>query len=637
MEQNTTPCERVRGLSASRISVIKSSASLRLCDSIRVAAISCAFGMVAMIGGCGSRGGDAEIKPDPERVAKLRDAARIDIGDLAPMKSAREQLVTALELGPADPLTLARFAEVDGLGALLYGIPVTEENAFDPRSPGDPGWRDWAIGKAAFELSRIKSVEQLAAVDGLLAELAKTDKDDPWRIWLQGRSALVAGDRVRASTLFTSTKLPLATIDQANLLAEDGRASDAERVLAPLVEPTRTHVLATLARAIARAEIGDVAGAVKDLGELPADAPPRLHAYRLLGEALVGLANERYDLTGDALAKLGGMKTLPADCQLWERVVWLHLQLGRGGAQGRGDHRAATVARQHCTAYGKATPNPALQRADAGLQLALGKPERARSIAERVPGLWGQLLIAAADLELGLAEPALAALDASAKQSPPKDSPELRVAQVLRLEARVMFSKDKARTEVLAELDGIADQAKSQHARHALGAAYFAIGDLGAAKRELRHAVELTTPESPDPFAYRTHALLAEIALAESDLDTAGQEADRALEIHGGNGVLRVLQARILIRHGEPDRALAALAPVRKEGELSPIAALAVAEALVARKDVTSDQRSQATTLVTSLVGKLPAVELGRVAALVDPKLPAKLKLPVSKPPSKRT
>ncbi len=590
-----------------------------------------------MIGGCGSRGGEAEIKPDPEQIAKLRDAARIDIGDLASMKSVREQLVTALELGPAEPLTLARFAEVDGLSALLYGIPVTEEKVFDPRSPGDPGWRDWVIGKAAFELSRIKSVEQLAAIDGLLAELAKTDKDDPWRIWLQGRSALVGGDRVRASTLFTSTKLPLATIDQANLLAEDGRASDAERVLAPLVEPTRTHVLATLARAIARAEVGDVAGAVKDLGELPADAPPRLHAYRLLGEALVGLANERYDLTGDALAKLGGMKTLPADCQLWERVVWLHLQLGRGGAQGRGDHRAATVARQHCTAYGKATPNPALQRADAGLQLALGKPERARSIAERVPGLWGQLLISAADLELGLAEPALAALDASAKQSPPKDSPELRVAQVLRLEARVMFSKDKARTDALAELDAIADRAKSQHARHALGAAYFAIGDLVAAKRELRHAVELTTPESPDPFAYRTHALLAEIALAESDLDTAGQEADRALEIHGGNGVLRVLQARILIRHGEPDRALAALAPVRKEGELSPIAALAVAEALVARKDVTSDQRSQATTLVTSLVGKLPAVELGRVAALVDPKLPAKLKLPISKPPSKRT
>jgi hypothetical protein len=66
------------------------------------------------------------------------------------------------------------------------------------------------------------------------------------------------------------------------------------------------------------------------------------------------------------------------------------------------------------------------------------------------------------------------------------------------------------------------------------------------------------------------------------------------------------------------------------------LAQLVVAEALVSRPDVTVDQRAQAKTLVTAVVGKLPAAEVGRVAALVEPGLPAKLKLPVGKLPSKR-
>jgi len=574
-------------------------------------------------------------KSDKPASGGTRPDVTIGEGDLATLVAAREKLIPALQQAPSDPELIAQFAEIDGLSALLYGIPVASEAAFSPVEPGSPGWRAWAIGKAAYELSRLKAPEQLAAVGDLLAELAKTDRDDPWRRWLEGRAALAAGDREGARTRFASVRLAIAMIDHARLLAEDGKLIEAEQELGQLLAPEHLHVLASVERAIVRAELGNVRGAVKDAGEIVGDAP-YLAAYRLLVNALIGLANERYDLTGEALGKLGSQRHLPPDCALWERIAWLHLQLGRPGEQTRGDHRAAVVARERCTFYGKkVTPDPRLQQVDAGLTLAYGRPDQALSIADKLTSIGGRIVGAEAALELGKPEVATALLSKRLDDLPQR--PEHRIVQILTLEATAIASKDKPRADALSELATIADTAKDQRARHALGAAYFAIGDLEAAKRELRRVVETTSPTSPDPLGYRTHALLAEIALAESDLETAGREADRAVEIHAGNVAVHLLRARILIRHGDADRALGVLAPMRKQGPLSPEAELAVAEALVSRTAVTADQRDQARVLVTGLVGKVPAAELGRVAALVDPKLPAKLKLPVGKAPPKGT
>jgi predicted Zn-dependent protease len=214
----------------------------------------------------------------------------------------------------------------------------------------------------------------------------------------------------------------------------------------------------------------------------------------------------------------------------------------------------------------------------------------------------------------------------------------------------VQLATGKARDAALVELAAIADQgvkqragsfsrpvAGDQRARQALGAAYVAIGDLAAATRELRRVVEETSIDRPDPYAYRTHQLLAEVAIAQHDLALADAEIEAALKIHPGNAYSRVVQAKIKLRANEPDRALEALAPLRKSGELPPAAKLVVAEALVSRKGVTADQRAQAKALVTEVAGKLQPAEVGRVAALIDPKLPAELALPIANLPKQKT
>jgi hypothetical protein len=54
------------------------------------------------------------------------------------------------------------------------------------------------------------------------------------------------------------------------------------------------------------------------------------------------------------------------------------------------------------------------------------------------------------------------------------------------------------------------------------------------------------------------------------------------------------------------------------------------AEALVARKKVTDEDRQKATELITRLAkSKLPPAELARVALRIDPTLPTTLGLPL--------
>jgi tetratricopeptide (TPR) repeat protein len=240
---------------------------------------------------------------------------------------------------------------------------------------------------------------------------------------------------------------------------------------------------------------------------------------------------------------------------------------------------------------------------------------------------------AEAALELGDATGAAAAVKRAPKMrsSPANDALVVVEQQAVALSAR---GKPKELAAELAKLEALSGAGKTQRGRHAYGATLFALGELAGAKRELRRATLETTPASPNPHGYRTRTLLAEIAIAEGDLALATQEIERALAIHEGNRHTRSVQAQIALRGGDPEKALTLLALLRKSGDLPALAQLVVAEALVIRKEVTADERAQARLLVTGLVGH-PAVgkaELGRVAALVDPKLPGQLKLPVGAP-----
>ncbi len=572
-----------------------------------------AAGVLALALAC--RGGD--------KVAVKVETVALTSGRLSELTDARRSLLATLEEDRTNGAVIAGIAEVDGLSALLYGIPVPEPRVFVAVAPGAPGARSWAIGNVARELTRVDKPEQLDELDKLLAGLG----DDPWRTWLAARIKLARGDRVAAAVLLEGSALPAAKVDRALILADEDRSDDALASLAP------DHELELVTRAVLLAERGELDSAALALKTLKSDAP-RIVAYRLVAQALIGLANQRYELTADALEELGKQRGLPNECPLWERIAWAHLQLGRSTGRAN-DHKRAGITRQRCASLGRATgDNDRLRLVDATLQLELGKLDAALSIASNLGIRWGLVTRAYVLLELGRANEVVP-LFVKIPSFDGRARPENRAAEIVLRQAQASVGTGTARSDALAALAALADAsaADDQRARHALGAASFAIGDLTTAQRELRRVVEETSAQRPDPFAYRTHQLLAEIALVTNDFDTAGAEIDQALVIHPGNAMSYVIQARIAIRRGDPERALATMAPVRKLGELIPAAKLVVAEALAVLKS----DRATARALVVEVKGKLPDAEVGRVAALVDPKLPGELKLPVGKLPKQGT
>ncbi len=575
-------------------------------------------GVLALALACG--GGDkATVKVE---------AVTLTDGRLSELADARTRLISTLEEDRTNGAVIAGIAEIDGLSALLYGIPVPR--VFAPVATGAPGYRSWVIGKVAFELTRADKPEALAPLVSLLESLAGADL---WRDWLGARIDLARGDRVAAMAKLERLSLPVAAIDRAMLRADAGDDRGAAQSLG-----TGMPELAAVMQAVLYAEQGSLESVSRTLAKVKSDAP-RITAYRLVVDALLGLTSQRYDLTAAALDKLGKVRTLPNECWLWERIAWAHLQLGRN-ADRTNDHKIASISRLRCAALGKATgENHKLKLVDATLQLGLAKPEAALELVARIPSVWGRVTRAYALLELGRAAEVSGMFEMDKRTGVTRTGFEDRLVKIVLAQALAQRATGKPRDEAFATLVVLADDSADddQRARHALGAAYYATGDLTAAKRELRRVVEETSVNRPDPFAYRTHQLLAEIAMATHDLETAGPEIERAIVIHPGNPMGYVIQARILIARGDAERALSAMAPLRKLGELIPAGKLVVAEALASIKNATPDQRAQARALVLEAVGKLPPAEVGRVAALVDPRLPSELKLPVGKLPKQGT
>lgn len=601
--------------------------------------------LVALLIACG---GGANTPPPAEPAIVLAEARkRTDAALPDGLATSVDELRKAAETAPQELAIAGHLQRAIGLAALLYAIP---NEPLDPArfATDRQGWRDHVVGQVAFELSRAKDGKAIPRLATLLDDELARDASDPWLHWLRARVALLAGDRTRAAAeldVAVTAKHTLAGIDRAVLAAEAGEVSDS---LARLEAPELAgHPLARVARATIRAEAaaglaakgwGDdapadqLARAYAQLGELHTTAPA-IVAHREVAGMLMALAAERYDQVAASLEKLGSTRALPMDCGLWKRIAWAHVELARGTSKHRprSDFRTASVTRTRC-----AFPAPGLEVVDAALQLALGRPEQARARVARSEVRWARVIEAEAALELGDPRAALEAVrPALASGSATDKRPVTHAARVVEHHARAVLGKGKEREAALAELARLADVAKTQRARQALGAAYLAIGDHVAAKRELRRAATETSIASPDPHGVRTRTLLAEIAFAEGDVALATQELQQALAIHEANQPAKVLQAKLALRANDPEQALAVLASQRKLGGLTPAAELVVAEALVVRKEVTADQRAQARLLVEGLVGK-PAIvpaELGRVAALVDPALPRRLALPVGKLP----
>ncbi len=628
-----------------------------------------------------------------ESVALLQKESKTALGtaDYNGLVESLKKLQEALAQDKANKLTFAYYVESAGLVALLYGeaaIPMRDtlkdgnEGAAGKRpteawvggeqadaaykgvtqqddaiQPGEPGWRELVIGKAAVELSRLHSIEaaatKLAEVNKLLDDHLQTHENDKWARWLKGRAFLAAGDRRAASAAFKTAMdgddgVVIAMIDQANLHVDDGKTDEALALFKKALERSKDHPLAIVGQAIANAEASrEVSETIGDLNaKFTLDKlSPRVSAYRWLALSIASLSIEEYPTAIDAITKAAAGKP-PGDPRFWARVAWVHYKLGRpakpGHANDKGDLAAAASARAKCVWYSKKPdPDPTVQLVDAGLLLASGLPEKVLDVAAKIEGVRPRLLRTYALLDLGNAKEAHTEAEEILKSSTgatgkpcEEGNDQANIEAKILCEQARMISNEKERTLAGDALLNLARAARSKLGRHALGVAYFALGDSVNAKEHLGQAINEISDLSPNPLEYRTRTALAEIALAEKDIANAGKYLDQALDVNSGYFPTLALQAKIVLRNNEPDKALGLLAPIRRESAaITPSVQLTYAEALVLYKGSTPKEKEEAKQILIKLkdvqgVDASRLDEIYRIAMLIDAKLPEELGVP---------
>ena len=605
-------------------------------------------------------------KQKAEAVARLQaeSQAAIPLGDYAGLETCLRKLTEALEKDKTSLLTYAYVAECAALEALLYGTDAESVNTAlklaKEIKPDEPGAREVMIARAALELSRLglgapgdssqtaiaqvaKSTlaEQRKALDAFGAKHEK----DRWVQWLRGRAMLAAGERKAGRAVIRAASegddgLAIAMIDTADLLVDDGLFDQAapiydqvsglyQKALAAYEKSTagndkaeakpKEHPLVVVGRSLGRAEasvqIEDALGEINV--KLTGKQPPRLTAYAGLAMSQAYTAQQDYAKAKESLQKAMSGKRAPNEPRFWARIAW--------ASYARGDVAGTSTARARIVWFGasKAEDEPEVQLVDAALLLASGLPEKALGLSDKLKGVRPQILRAYAYLDLGKPRDAFQEADAASKLAP--DNAE---ARILREQARMMSTEGKERTAATEALEKQARAAKSKIGRHALGVAYLANGNLKDAQVQLEQALAELTDESPNPLAYRSHTALAEILLQNGDIPNAGKQLDEALKLNSGYFPTRALQAKVVLRHGEPDRALEMLKPIFDEmGTVPGSLRLVQAEAIGTKRN---PDKASAAGILKDLKDKdqVPLADLSRTAAAIDPKLPKELGLP---------
>jgi tetratricopeptide (TPR) repeat protein len=628
-------------------------------------------------------------KQKSEAVARLQTESKSSLGngEYTGIVESLSKLQQALEKDKGNKLTFAYYVEAGGLGALLYGearIPSREDptkevlvgpeqvdaayksitSGEDALVAGEPGTREMVIGKAALELARlpndrgkaeivVAATQKLAEVNKMLDDHLAANATDRWAKWLKGRAMLAAGQRRGAAAMLKAAAegpgeegLVVAQIDYANLLIDDGKTADGLKWFKTALDRTKgNHQLAILGEAIAKSEASiDVNETIGDLNAkfVVDKASSRVAAYRWLALAIANLAIEEYPTAIEALGK-ATLNKPPAEPRFWSRVAWVHYKLGRPARpenKQKSDLEEADNAFGRCIYFSpKPEADPTMQLVDSGLSLARGLPDKVLDLAAKIEGVRPRLLRTYALLDLGKSKEAydeageiLKTATGSSGKACEEGNDQANIEAKILCEQARMLSNDKERTAAADALLGLARQAKSKLGRHALGVAYLSLNDLVNAKEHLGQAVKDISDTSPNPFEYRTRTALAEIALLEKDLVTADKIVKEALNINTGYYPTRALLARILVRNKQGDEAMGLLQPILAEASANtPMVQLTLAEALIVKKDSTAKDKESAEKILTELKGKpgIPAEEIGRVAAMIDPDLPKKLDVPV--------
>jgi tetratricopeptide (TPR) repeat protein len=578
-------------------------------------------------------------------VAHLQDDAKAALanGDFAGLETSISKLGDAVKKDPNNSLSVAYAAEATGLEALLYG---TDGDRVDQAlklgghdiKDGDPGSRELIIGKAAVELSRLAQNEAAAAT---LAEVEKSldtylaKHDDRWARWLKGRALLAAGQRKAGQATIKQAAegtdgLVVAMIDLADLLVDEGQLDDAFALYDKALAKSANHPLAVLGKSLARAEASvQASDAIDDLNvKLPKDLDrvPRAYAYKNLALALADAGIEEYAQSLEALRKSMAGKTPPSEPRFLARVAWAHYA--------RGELAAAANARRPIAWYGpkgsKPEDDPVVTLVDAALLLASGLPDKSLDLASKLSGVRPALLRAYADLDLNKPKDAIEEATDVTKKAPDNVEAQILLQWATMVQAAA-DKNDKDRAAAADALEKLARKTKSKLGRHALGMAYYMIGDNKDAQPQLEQAVTDVSDDQPNPLSYRTRTALADILLAAGDIPGAGKQLDEALKVNSGYFPALAMQAKVVLRNNDPDRALDLLAPLTKEdGAMTPVAQLVLAEALCThKKGATPKDKSDAEALLTALKDKAAPEDIGRAAFACDPKLPEKLGVPV--------
>lgn len=610
-------------------------------------------------------------KQKAEAILGLQQEATVatGAGDYPGLEIAHAKLIEANKRDDHNTLTQAYIVQNAGLEELLYGKAIENMDELyagvsKAMQPGDPGSREMVVGKVAMVLARLgvgvqasgsqdpnlyaAQREQLTAATKLVDDYLAAHDDDKLVRWLKARCQLAAGERKAARASLKKAAdgedgLVLALIDQADLLADDGAVDDAVALYDKALKKAPGHTLAVLGRALARSASGFEPGQViddlnvgvgdKDLGGGRANAYRALAlGFAELGIEDYGKANEQFKL---ALSTAQDMKATPPmpviEPRFWAAMAWSHYV--------RGDLDAALKARTQVVHYGKskAEDDPSLQLVDAGFALAGGRPDHALDAVSKleVQGPRARTIKTYALLDLGKTKDALAEADELVKLTTPKtEGAKASIeARILQAQAKLLASTEKEREEAAKPLESLTHQSESKLARHALGIAWMQLGNVKEAESQLRLALADLSETQPNPLAYRTRTALAEILIGAGNLDEADKLLTEALKTNGGYIPTLEAQARVLLRKGDPDKAGELLDRVLADADkstLAPSVLLTEAEILVARKSATPADKEKATQILTDIKDKVqPPSEVGRVAAMIDPKLPVTLGVPV--------
>lgn len=589
------------------------------------------------VGGGGYWYYSAEKQREADVLRHQADAvASMSTGSYAGFEKAKQDVDSALKRDGNNYYSIALFARAAGLQALLYGTEVGKvELAVGSAErkitkPEQEGFRDLLIARASVVLATLATIDEpksrLADIQTALQDYASAHAEDGWIRWLQGRAMIAAGDRTGAVAAFkNAAELPdgpvVALTDRGDMLLDDGDAEEALALYEKAIQREPDHPLALLGRSLARTQrSADPESTMEDLKvKLSGDFGPRVNAYRDLTLAFANYVLGDFVTFGELLDKSLGV---------YEPRYLARVALGRI-IQGRLSDAAETRAK--IAWYGSSTPqqHPQVALVDAELMLAAGLPERAMETIGKVKGLRAQLVRGRALLDLNKPTEAYEELQAALE-----DAPEDIEVLAWHDAARMLAKAGKERQEASSALDKLARQATTKIVRHVHGYALVRTGSGDEGRRKLELAIDDIKPESPNALAYRTRLELARIAFVAGKLEEATELLDKSLEENPGYLPSQGLYGRILLAQGNPQAAAERLVQLAKSPEAADAETeLAFAEAVVARRKVTNDEREQAREAVVRAKEKgAVAEELARVAELVDPALLEKFGLSVPKP-----